>query len=148
MVSRDAAARKSDSLRTLAAPEIDVWVATASREDRPHLVPLSLAWLDERVVIAVHEGSRTALDLLASGTARAAVGHTRDVTMLDVELERSVPVDDDVALGEGYAAQADWDPRGQAGYVFLVLRPHRVQAWRQADEIPGRTLMKDGAWVV
>jgi hypothetical protein len=147
-VPRDAATRKSDSLRTLATPAIDVWVATASSEGRPHLVPLSLAWLDERVVIAVHEESRTYLDLMDFGVARAAVGHTRDVTMLDVELERSVPVDDDTELGEWYAAQADWDPRGLAGYLFLVLRPSRVQAWQESDEISGRTLMRDGAWLV
>jgi len=23
----------------------------------------------------------------------------------------------------------------------------RVQAWREANEIPGRTLMRDGAWL-
>jgi hypothetical protein len=30
---------------------------------------------------------------------------------------------------------------------FLVLRPQRVQAWREVDELPGRTLMRDGAWI-
>ena len=54
--------------------------------------------------------------------------------------------DDD--LGEAYVAQADWDPRGDTGYVFLVLRPVRVQAWREANEIAGRTLMRDGRWLV
>jgi hypothetical protein len=28
-----------------------------------------------------------------------------------------------------------------------VLRPERIQAWREADEIAGRTLMRDGAWL-
>lgn len=32
--------------------------------------------------------------------------------------------------------------------TFLVLRPVRVQAWREADEIAGRTLMRDGRWLV
>ena len=45
-------------------------------------------------------------------------------------------------------AQADWDPRRDTGYVFLVLRPVRVQAWREANEIAGRTLMRDGSWLV
>jgi hypothetical protein len=57
-------------------------------------------------------------------------------------------VADDAELGEAYAAQADWDPRTSSGYVFLVLRPVRIQAWRESDEIAGRTLMRDGAWVV
>ena len=54
----------------------------------------------------------------------------------------------DAGLGAAYAAQADWDPRLSAGYVFFVLRPVRVQAWREANEIAGRTLMRDGSWLV
>jgi hypothetical protein len=68
--------------------------------------------------------------------------------MLDAVLETAVDVATDDALGTAYAAQADWDPRGAAGYVFLVLRPVRVQAWREANEIAGRTLMRDGTWLV
>ena len=131
-----------------ATPEIDVWVSTASAAGEAHLVPLSLAWVDERLVIAVQEGSRTARDLAASDRARMAVGPTRDVTMVDARLELTVDVADSGPLGEAYAAQADWDPRGGAGYVFLVLRPERVQAWRESDEIAGRTIMRDGAWLV
>ncbi len=47
-----------------------------------------------------------------------------------------------------YVGQADWDPRRGTGYVFLVLRPVRVQAWREANEIAGRTLMRDGIWLI
>jgi hypothetical protein len=145
---RDAATRKADTVAMWSTPEIDVWVATASATGEPHLVPLSLAWVDERLVVAVTEGSRTARDITASGRARMAVGPTRDVTMVDARLDRVVPVEDSGTLGAAYAAQADWDPRGDRGYVFLVLRPERVQAWREADEIAGRTLMRDGAWLV
>ena len=145
---RDPASRKADALAMWAAPEVDVWVATASSQGQPHLVPLSLLWTGERFVLAVAESSRTARDLAAGGRARLAVGPTRDVTMVDAVLERIVPVDEDAALGAAYADQADWDPRGSAGYVFAVLRPERVQAWRDVAEIPGRTLMRDGAWVV
>ena len=53
----------------------------------------------------------------------------------------------DDALGAAYVAQADWDPRGSAGYLFLVLRPVRVQAWREVNEMPGRELMRDGRWL-
>ena len=148
MTPRDPVARKHDTLAMWATPAIDVWVATASPDGDAHLVPLSLAWVGERMVIAVAAGSRTARDLAARGRCRMAVGPTRDVTMVDAELERTVPVDQDQALAEAYAAQADWDPRGSEGYVYQVLRPVRVQAWREVDEIPGRTLMRDGEWVV
>jgi hypothetical protein len=47
-------------LSMLATPAIDVWVATASATGAPYLVPLSLAWVDERAVIAVERSSVTA----------------------------------------------------------------------------------------
>lgn len=144
---RDRQTRKADALATLATPAIDVWVASASGEGTPHLVPLSLAWVDERVVIAVEAASVTARNVTASGVARLAVGPTRDVVMIDAALDRTVEVADD-ELGDAYAAQADWDPRRSTGYVFLVLRPVRVQAWRESNEIPGRSLMRDGDWLV
>jgi len=132
----------------LTTPAIDVWVATASAAGAPHLVPVSLAWVDERVVIAVEATSVTARNVTASGQARLAVGPTRDVVMIDAVLEETVDVAADDALGAAYVAQADWDPRRDTGYVFLVLRPVRVQAWREANEIAGRTLMRDGSWLV
>jgi pyridoxamine 5'-phosphate oxidase-like protein len=145
---RDRDTRKADALAMLATPAIDAWVATASPEGRPHLVPLSLAWVDGRVVIAVEETSVTARNLGASGEARVAVGPPRDVVMIDAVLERAVAVTDDDALGTAYAGQADWDPRPSPGYVFLVLRPVRLQAWREANELAGRTLLRDGNWLV
>jgi hypothetical protein len=146
--ARERGTRKADTIAMLATPAIDVWVATASAAGAPHLVPVSLAWIDERVVIAVAGSSVTARNLTASGEARLAVGPTRDVTMIDAVLERAVDVAADEALGAAYVAQADWDPRRDTGYVFLVLRPVRVQAWREANEIAGRTLMRDGTWLV
>ncbi len=143
---RDRQTRKADALATLATPAIDVWVASASGEGTPHLVPVSLAWVDERAVIAVEDASVTARNVTASGVARLAVGPTRDVVMIDAVLDHTVEVADD-ELAAAYAAQADWDPRRSTGYVFLVLRPVRVQAWRESNEIPGRTLMRDGDWL-
>ena len=145
---RDRETRKADTLAMLATPAIDVWVATASAAGAPHLVPVSLAWVDQRIVIAVEAKSVTARNLTSSGEARLAVGPSRDVTMVDVVLEKTVEVSADEALGKAYVAQADWDPQRDTGYVFLVLRPVRVQAWREANEIAGRTLMRDGAWLV
>ena len=29
----------------------------------------------------------------------------------------------------------------------LVLRPERIQAWRESNELAGRLLMRDGAWL-
>jgi hypothetical protein len=146
--ARDGETRKADTLAMLATQAIDVWVATASAAGAPYLVPVSLAWVDERVVIAVDGSSITARNLTASGQARLGVGPTRDVVMIDAVVEKAVDVAADDVLGEAYVAQADWDPRRSTGYVFFVLRPVRVQAWREVNEIAGRTLMRDGTWLV
>ena len=145
--ARDRVTRKADTLAMLETAGIDVWVATASKGS-PHLVPVSLAWVDERVVIAIEGSSVTARNLTASGEARLALGPTRDVVVIDAQLEKVVDVAADDQLGDAYAAQTDWDPRRSQGYMFLVLRPVRIQAWREANEIPGRTLMRDGRWLV
>ena len=145
---RDASTRKADTLTLLATPAIDVWVATATASGAAHLVPLSLAWVDGNAVIAVDASSATARNLTASGEARLAVGPTRDVVMIDAILDRAVDVAEDDGLWSAYTKQADWDPRNGTGYLFLVLRPQRIQAWREANEIAGRTLMRDGTWLV
>jgi hypothetical protein len=147
-VARDRETRTADTLAVLSTPGIDVWVATAATEGAPHLVPVSLAWVDDRAVIAVPATSVTARNLTSNHATRLGVGPTRDVTMIDAVLERVVDVAEDAELGEAYVAQADWDPRRDTGYVFLVLRPVRVQAWREANEIAGRTLMREGTWLV
>src|SRR5205823_6609068 len=114
--------RKADTLAKLSAPAADVWVATASAAGgRPHLVPLSLAWVGERIVLALAVDSPTARNLTATGTARLGVGPTRDVVMIDVVLEASHPTGAaPAALAEAYAAQSDWDPReADVGYAYL-----------------------------
>ncbi len=146
--------RVADTLAKLRQPVVDVWVSSASvSEDgslQPYVVPLSLAWIDDRVVLALESDSRTARNITRHRTARLGLGPTRDVVLIDALLDDVIAVDDaPERLAEGFAAQADWDPRtAGAGYVFLVLRPDRIQAWREVDELPGRTLMRSGAWIV
>jgi len=140
--------RKADTLAKLTAPAADAWVATAG--GGAHLVPLSVAWIDERVVIAVEERSVTARNLTTARAARIALGGTRDVALIDVALDASHPVAEAPdALGSAYAAQSDWDPREAGdGYVYLVLRPERIQAWTEVHELAGRTIMRAGEWLV
>ncbi|WP_153398052.1 pyridoxamine 5'-phosphate oxidase family protein [Ornithinicoccus halotolerans] len=145
---RSGAQRRADALAQLTAPHQDVWVATASPDaDAPHLVPLSLAWVDEQVVIALEATSVTARNIAATGRARLAVGPTRDVVVIDAHLAQSLPAADAGEVGQAYVRQAEWDPRQSDGYLFLVLAPRRIQAWREANEIVGRTIMRDGAWL-
>ena len=71
------------------------------------------------------------------------------MVLIDAELEQVYSPDEvPSGLARGYATQADWDPRESGGQMrFLVLRPQRIQAWREANELPGRTLMRGGVWI-
>ena len=146
---RSGSRRKADALAKLHQVEADVWVATASAEGREHLVPLSYAWDETNVILAVEPGSVTARNVFASGRARLGFGPTRDVLIVDAVLASSVEVSGAAApLSELYARQSDWDPRLESSpYLFLLLRPIRVQAWREANEMAGKTIMRDGVWL-
>jgi hypothetical protein len=115
-----------------------------------HLIPLSLAWIDECIVVAAPARQRTARNIAEYGKARLALGPTRDVVIIDAVLERLIGVADvPEDFAERYAGQADWDPR-RAGteYAYVVIRPKRIQAWREENELVGRTLMRGGAWLI
>ncbi len=53
------------------------------------------------------------------------------------------------AIRSADVAQADWDPTtaGPSDGSF-VLQPLQIQAWRESNEITGRTIMPDGSWIV
>lgn len=144
---RDRNTRIADTRSLLTARPVDAFVATASATGDPYLVPLTMVWVAERILLAMPDSTRTARNLTARPLARLSVGATRDVVMVDTVVERVVPVESSPELGEAYAAGADWDPRGLANHVFVVLRPVRVQAWREVNETSGRLLMRDGVWL-
>jgi hypothetical protein len=141
--------RIADARVILSAVHTDVWVASASADGQAHLVPLSFAWDGVDVFLAMEADAVTTRNVLRGGRARLGFGRTRDVVMVDAALVESLAVleaSDDVA--DAYALQADWDPRvGGTQVVYVRLRPERIQVWRESDEIAGRTVMRNGAWV-
>ena len=145
---RPATERKADALAKLEG-DANVWVATADAGGRAHLVPLSLCWFNDEVVVAVETRSRTARNLAASGQARLALGATDDVVMIDVaDVTVVARADAEPALADAYRRRTGWDPGEDSGeWVFVRCRPARIQVWRSVEEITGRTVMRDGAWL-
>ena len=129
--------------------DVDVWVATASPDGVPHLVPLSFDWDGEALLLATPSASPTGRNLTATGVVRLALGPTRDVTLVEGQVE-VLPLDAlDVGTGDRFAARTGFDPRTlTTPYSWFRVHPRRVQAWREVDELPDRDLLRDGAWLV
>ncbi|MFJ9905568.1 hypothetical protein ACIRVK_22200 [Streptomyces sp. NPDC101152] len=93
-------------------------------------MPLSYRWDGETLLLAPPAASPTGRNLRATGTARGGIGLTREE-------------------GDLFAARTGFDPRElSTPYLYFRITPSRVQAWREADELKGRVLMRDGKWLV
>ena len=144
---RSTGQRKSDAIDKLEKDQ-DVWVATADERGIAHLVPLSLCWHDGKVVVGVEGRSRTARNVSVSGQARLALGPSRDVVMIDAAAAVVARSGATAAVAGAYRDRTGWEPGADGGeWVFILFQPTTMQVWREVDEIAGRTVMRDGAWL-
>ncbi|MEV4425931.1 pyridoxamine 5'-phosphate oxidase family protein [Streptomyces sp. R-07] len=142
---RDLAERLEDTRARLES-DIDLWVASGG--GGVHLVPLSFLWDGAAFLISTPRASVTGRNLLADGRVRLALGPTRDVVLVDGTAEAVEVADLAPGTGDAFAARTGFDPRElKDSYQYFLIRPRRVQAWREANEIDGRTLMRDGHWL-
>jgi hypothetical protein len=52
------------------------------------------------------------------------------------------------ARAHARSGAAGFDPREEAQtFAYFRLTPERIQAWREANELSGRELMQNGAWL-
>jgi general stress protein 26 len=138
--------RKRDTLHRLEHDE-DAWVATAG-DGVPYLVPLSFLWDGTEFLLSTVASSPTVRNVRATGRVRLGIGPTRDLVLIEgtAEILAAGEVLDEV--GDAFAAKTGFEPRDLGGYVYFRVRPVRIQAWREANEIAGRDLMRDGRWIV
>ncbi len=92
----------------------------------------------------------TSRHIIETGRATLALGKTRDVVMIDaVHVDTVHGGDASTAIADRYQTQSGWDPRTfEADPVYILLRPDRIQVWRDVDENDGRTVMREGHWLV
>jgi hypothetical protein len=143
--ARSRAQRRIDVLAKLES-DVDLWVASADEAGNAYLVPLSYSW-GSTLTIATPRASRTARNLVRAGWARVALGPTRDVVIIEGALE-AITIGTDARLEEAHAQATGFDPRTLADeYVYLRITPQSIQAWREANELEGRQLMRRGEWL-
>ena len=145
---RPGPARRRDTEHRL-SHDVDVWVATASPDGVPYLVPLSFDWDGEALLLATPTQSPTGRNLAATRVVRLGLGPTRDVVLVEGNVEvlelDALPREE----GDRFAARAGFDPRAlSTPYRWFRVTPRRVQAWREENELAGRELMRDGRWLV
>jgi hypothetical protein len=144
--ARSRSRRRADTLAKL-SDGVDLWVASADQAGGAYLVPLSYYWDDSTLTLATPRASRTARNLVRAGWARVALGPTRDVVIVEGPVE-AIPIGTDADLENAHARAAGFDPRELAEeYVYLRVTPRRIQAWREANELEGRELMREGEWL-
>jgi hypothetical protein len=124
-------------------------VADASVDGAPYLVPLSFDWDGEALLVATPVDSPTGRNLAASRAVRLGLGHTRDVSMIEGDVEvleiDALPPE----RGDRFVVHTGFDPRALATpYRWFRVSPRRIQAWREENELPGRELMREGRWLV
>lgn len=140
---RSTGQRKSDTLSRLAS-DVDAWIATADAAGSAYLLPLSFLWDGTGIIVATPRSSVMGRNLSRGGRARVGVGQLRDVTMIDGTAE----LVEDEQVKDAFAVKHDWDPREETSdYAYFRIVPDRMQAWREVNELPGRTLMRDGDWL-
>ncbi|MFJ6940026.1 pyridoxamine 5'-phosphate oxidase family protein [Streptomyces sp. NPDC101132] len=127
--------------------DVDLWVSSAGDPGGPYLIPLSFLWDGTAFLVSTPRSSVTGRNLLADGRVRVALGPTRDVVIVEGTAE-PVDVAELGATADAFAAKTGFDPRELTQpYQYFRIRPRRIQAWREANELSGRTLMSDGVWL-
>jgi nitroimidazol reductase NimA-like FMN-containing flavoprotein (pyridoxamine 5'-phosphate oxidase superfamily) len=140
--------RKRDTLHRL-EHDVDAWVATAGEGGEPYMVPLSFLWDGEALLFGTAGASPTARNLLANGRARVAIGLVRDVVLIEGTAQGTPATEIPDEVGDAFAEKAGFDPRKEASaYHYFRITPNRLQAWREANELAGRDLIRDGEWTV
>lgn len=140
--------RKREALARLDR-DIDVWVATADDGGEPCLVPLAFWWDGEAVWLATRDTNPTGRNLAASGKVRLSFGHTRDVVLVQGTARMLTREELPEGVGDAFTAKDGWDPRkSHSSYVWFRVAPELLQAWGTVSEMPGRTLMRGGKWLL
>ena len=141
--------RKQDALNRL-EHDTDARVATADgRSGTPYLVPLSFLWDGISLLVATPSSSPTSRNLLATGKVRLGIGPTRDLVLTEGTVQALAAAEIPEEVGDAFAAKTGFDPRQlTSSYLYFRIHPQRLQAWREANELKDRELMRGGHWVV
>lgn len=99
--------RKRDILDRL-THDVDAWVATASPDGAPYLMPLSFLWDGTGLLMSTRSSNPTLVNLRARALAHVSLGQTRDVVLITGEADLLESISDELA--DSFAIKAGFDP--------------------------------------
>jgi hypothetical protein len=116
---------------------------SASADGTPHLVPLSFDWDGE---VATEADSPSDGNVTDTWTTRLVLGHTRDMSVIDGEVEVLAIDELPQEQGDRLAAHTGFDPRTlTTPYRWFLITARRIQAWCEENEPRGRRLIRDSS---
>lgn len=144
--SRDTATRKKDVLALL-EKQGHYWLTTAEIGGRPHVIAVSGLWDGAGITVATLGTSKTAKNMAMNPLVVLAGGDPSDAVVIQAQVIEGVPVGDSPKVLEDWKKAMGWDPSELGDWMFYLLRPTRIQAFRGYDEIGGRDVMLRSRWV-
>jgi len=146
--TRSRTQRIADTKRRL-TEDIDAWIASAQPvTGEAYLVPLCFWWDGETILISTMVDSITGRNLRDNPKAEFSLDGTRDVILIRSTVETLTV--DQLRPGEAdkFAEYTHFDPRNEpTDHHYFRLNPYRIQAWREVNELKGRTIFRDGSWL-
>ncbi len=101
------------------------------------------------MLVATPSSSPTSRNLQATGKVRLGIGPTRDLVLIEGTVDApAVASEIPDEVGDAFAAKTGFDPRQLTNYLYFRIRPQRLQAWREANELKDRELMRGGRWIL
>ena len=144
---RDVATRKKDVMERLLRSG-RFWLGTADKTGKPHVIAVFAWWHSDALVISTLTGSRTARNMERNPRVTLATGPFDDAIIIHAQMIESRAVDDAPDMAHGFNAALGGEPSqiGE-GWTFFRLRPTKIQAFRDFDELEGRDVMIDSRWL-
>lgn len=97
----------------------------------PYLIPLSLQWNGETLLVSTPADSITGKNMATTGKARLGLGDTRDVTVIEGSVQ-SLEMDElSKERANRFATRTGFDPRDlTTPYRWFLITHQWIQAWR------------------
>jgi hypothetical protein len=114
----------------------------------PYLVPLCFWWDGDTILISTLVDSKTGRNLRDNPKVDLSLDGTRDVVLIRATVETLTLVQLRPGEADKFAEHTLFEPRDEpTDHYYFRLTPYRIQAWREVNELKGRTIFKDGVWL-